>query len=104
MQFIDFNELVTKYIDNPDQDTWNYIVLLIIQREGKGNFVREKLIEIEKVALLLGGFIVYFWGLFEPYNEEIRSYLGYPRWASETEYLYNKILEYKETNPEYQII
>ena len=103
MKFKDFNELVTNYIDNPDQETWNHVLQLVIQTEGQGSFVREGFIEIEKVALLLGGFIVYFWGLFEPYKDEIRSYLGYPRWASETEYLYNRILDYKETHPSYQI-
>ena len=103
MKFKDFDELKTKYIDNPEDETWNQALSIIIMLEGQSTLVSENLIKIQQVAKLLGGFIVRFWGLFEPYKQEIRAYLEYPRWASETEYLYQEILKYKETHTNYEI-
>ena len=72
--------------------------------EGIGVLVREGYVEIGLVAKLLSGNLIWFW---ERYGEGIinlRRDLNWPRFAIELEYLYDKVIEYKERNPDLDIV
>ena len=71
--------------------------------EGIGVLVREGYVEIGLVAKLLSGNVVWFW---ERYGEGIinlRRDLNWPRFSIELEYLHDKVVEYKERNPDLDI-
>lgn len=71
--------------------------------EGIGVLVREGYVEIGLVAKLLSGNLIWFW---ERYGEGIinlRRDLSWPRFAIELEYLHNRVVEYKERNPDLDI-
>ena len=68
--------------------------------EGLGVLVKEGYIDIRLVALLMTGRIRVFWEKFEPIIDELREFHNYPRWMSETEYLYNELMKYLDEHPE----
>ena len=68
--------------------------------EGLGVFVKENLIGIRLVALLIFGPIRNLWEKVEPIKDEYREHINYPRWAGETEHLYNELMKYAEKHPE----
>jgi hypothetical protein len=41
-----------------------------------------------------------FWEKLKPIKDEARVDLGFVRWMSETEYLYDELLRYLEEHPE----
>ena len=100
MKFSSFEELIRDYIEAPDQETWNYVLSVVIMLEGQGVMIKQNYVKIESIGHLLGGFVVFFWNLFDSYKTEIREYLGYSKWASETEYLYTELMKYYEEHPE----
>ena len=75
----------------------------LVYYEGIGVLVREGYVEIGLVAKLLSGNVVWFW---ERYGEGIinlRRDLNWPRFSIELEYLHDKVVEYKERNPDLDI-
>ena len=98
--FIDFEDYLTKYGEKPEEEY--KLTGLVIYFEGLGTMVREGFIDIHQVATLIGGAAVRFWSMFDSIKEDIRKYKNYPRWASETEYLYNELLKYQETHPDFK--
>jgi hypothetical protein len=46
---------------------------------------------------MLGGLTISVWGKFVPILDEIREQMNYPRFASETEWLYHELMKYQET-------
>ncbi len=102
-EFTDFEDYLTKYdpLKKPEEEY--KLAGLVIYFEGIGTMVKEGFIDIHQVATLIGGAAVRFWSKFDPIKEEIRKHMNYPRWASETEYLYYELLKYKETHPDYKI-
>ena len=64
--------------------------------EGVGVLVKENLVEIRLVAELIAGITRKFWEMHQPIIAEIRAFTGQPRFLSETEYLYNRLMEYME--------
>jgi len=68
--------------------------------EGVGVLVREGLLDIRWVALLMCGMTRRFWEKMKPIIEEGRRAMGFPRWMSETEYLYGELMRYLEKHPE----
>jgi hypothetical protein len=70
--------------------------------EGVGVLVKEGLVDIRLVALLMTGTTTMFWKKMEPFIEEIRR-IAYPRAYSETEYLYNALMDYVREHPEIEI-
>ena len=68
--------------------------------EGVGVLVREGLLVIRWVALLICGMTRMFWEKMKPAIEEGRRAMGFPRWMSETEYLYGELMRYLEKHPE----
>jgi len=68
--------------------------------EGVGVLVKEGLLDIRWVALLMCGGTRMYWEKMKPAIEEGRRAMGFPRWMSETEYLYDELMRYLEKHPE----
>jgi len=68
--------------------------------EGIGVLVKEKLVNIRFVALLMAGTTRRFWEKLEPVVKKLREVRNYPRYASETEFLYNTLIKYMEQHHE----
>jgi hypothetical protein len=68
--------------------------------EGLGVLVKEKFVDIRLVALLMTIMTRTWWEKYKPIVEEGRRQMGYPRWMSESEYLYNELMKYIEEHPE----
>jgi len=68
--------------------------------EGLGVLVKEGFLPIRLVALLLTGGTRSFWEKLKPIKDEARVDMGYVRWMSETEYLYDELLRYLDKHPE----
>ena len=68
--------------------------------EGLGVLVKEGYLPIRLVALLLTGMTRSFWEKLKPIMDEARVEMGYVRWFSETEYLYDELLRYLDKHPE----
>jgi hypothetical protein len=77
----------------------------VIQRVGSfydslGVLVKENFVNIRLVALLMTIMTRTWWDKYKPIVEEGRSQMGYPRWMSESEYLYNELMKYIEEHQE----
>jgi hypothetical protein len=68
--------------------------------EGVGVLVKENLVDIRLVAELIAGITRKFWEMHAPMIKEIREFTEQPRFLSETEYLYNRLMKYMEEHPE----
>jgi hypothetical protein len=68
--------------------------------EGLGVLVKERLIDIRLVALLMTIMTRTWWEKYKPIIEDARKQLDYPRYLSESEYLYNELMKYLEKHPE----
>jgi hypothetical protein len=68
--------------------------------EGLGVLVKERYLDIRLVALLICGMTRNFWEKLIPIKDEGRVQLGFARWMSETEYLYDELLKYLVEHPE----
>ena len=102
-EFKDFEDYLEQCDPLQKPDDWYNIGNLVIYFDGIGTMVKEGFIDISQVATLIGGGAVYFWSRFDHIKEEIRNHIQYPRWGSETEYLYYELLKYAETHPDFQI-
>lgn len=102
-EFTDFDDFLEKCDPLKRPEEAHSLTSLVIYFEGLGTMVKAGFIDIHQVATLIGGAAVRFWRVFDHIKEDIREYTNYPRWASETEYLYFELLKYKETHPDYEI-
>jgi hypothetical protein len=68
--------------------------------EGLGVLVKENFVDIRLVALLMTIMTRTWWEKYKPIIEEGRRQTGYPRWLSESEYLYNELMKYIKEHPE----
>ena len=69
--------------------------------EGVGVLVREGHVNIRLFALLMTGMTRSWWErLYKPCLEEGRMKRNFPRWMSESEYLYNEMMKYHKEHPE----
>jgi hypothetical protein len=69
--------------------------------EGIGVLVKEGLLDIRLVALLMCGKVLRYGEKIMPILDEGRRAMGYRRWLSETEYLYNELIKYIGEHPEF---
>ena len=68
--------------------------------DGLGVLVMEGLLDIKYIALLMGG-RVRLWGeKIMPILDDGRRAMGFRRWLSEAEYLYNALIRYIDQHPE----
>jgi hypothetical protein len=77
--------------------------MFAVYYEGIGVLVKENLIDIRLVALLLSGNISWFWDTYGEAIKDSRREFNWPRFFIEIEYLYDRIVEYAERNPELSI-
>ena len=102
-EFKDFEEYLEKYFRDSNPEAHNQVTSLITFSEGVGTLVKTGDLPIENVYTLMGGLTIHLWEKFEPIKEQMREHLNYPRWASETEYLYHELVRYVAEHPELQI-
>jgi hypothetical protein len=102
IQWNSFDEYLTLFDRTNPKTMDNLLALQILIGffEGVGVLVKENLLDIRLFALLMTGQTKDFWEKLEPMVEEGREYFNYPRFVSETEYLYNELMKYIEEHPE----
>ena len=101
-KFNGFDEFMEKYGPESGTEDWERFGNIHVFIECLAAMVRMKYIDIEGVATLIGGGIVYWWKLVSPMKEQLTEYM-YPRWCTETEYLYDELIKYAEKHPELNI-
>ena len=91
-------EEFSKLWENPE---FNDAAMLIgTSYDGLGVLVMEGLLDIKLVALLMGA-RVRLWGeKIMPILDDGRRAMGFRRWLSEAEYLYNELIRYIDQHPE----
>ena len=96
----DFDDFWEKYgwMHNREKYT-AYVSPLTIYFEGLGVLIKEGHLDIRYVALLISGVTRMFWEKIGPFVLEAREKFGNPAYMSETEYLYIKLIQYLEENP-----
>jgi len=101
-EFSDFEEFLQ--ICDPLSMSEEAVILnnFMITFEGIAAMVKQGFIDLHQIATFMGGGFILYWSKFEPIKEDIREYMKYPRWASETEYLYKELKKYQETHPEFK--
>ena len=90
----EYSELIKK------KEVVNAFTILGMYWEGLGVLVREGYLDIRLVALLICGMTRYFWEKQIPIKDDARVELGFERWMSETEYLYDELRKYLDEHPE----
>ncbi len=83
-----------------EKEFGNTFSIIAMYWERLGVLVKEGFLPIRLVALLLTGGTRSFWEKLMPIKDEARTKLGYVRWMSETEYLYDELLKYIREHPE----
>jgi hypothetical protein len=71
--------------------------------ESIGVLVHENLIDIRIVARYIGRYR-FDWEKWGPYIKQARELRNRPRMYIEAEYLYDRLMEFGRSNPEYGII
>jgi hypothetical protein len=91
-------EEYSKLWDDPE---FNEAAILVAQTyEGIGVLVKEGLLDIRLVALLICATVRRYGERIKPVLEEGRRAMGYRRWLSEVEYLYDELIRYVGVHPE----
>jgi hypothetical protein len=67
---------------------------------GCGGSLEGEPVDIRLVAELIAGTTRKFWEMHEPIIVEVRKLTEQPRFLSETEYLYNRLMKYMEEHSE----
>ena len=98
--FTNYQEYIDKYSyeANPEYKRTENTVSTFF--EGLGSIVREGLLDIRFIAVMMGGTTRMYWEKMAPVVKEGRVVLGYPRWLSETEFLYDELMKYMKQHPE----
>ena len=99
-QWTSFEEFWEKYNINDHPEKWNYLLSLLMFYEALGTMIKTEKLPIDDVYLIIGGMSIHLWEKFIPILGEIRERMEYPRFASETEYLYNELVKYRDQNTE----
>jgi hypothetical protein len=69
--------------------------------EGLGVLVKEGYLDIKLVALLMTGMTRRWWeNQYQSWIADGRVKFGFPRWMSESEYLFNELMKYTKEHPE----
>ncbi len=83
-----------------DPENYNASHRLGMFYEGLGVLVKENYVPIRLIALLMTGMTRDFWERHILMIDEARERLNYPRFLSESEYLYDELMKYVEEHPE----
>jgi len=91
-------DLLNEWFTHPENFQYRYLLGTFF--EGVGVLVKENLLNIRLVAELMTTPIMDYWEFFAPYIDEARARHKMFRMMSETEYLYNELMEYMDKHPE----
>jgi len=72
--------------------------------ESIGVLVHEGLFDIRIIARAYGNHYRMYWEKWGPFFIKLRSEWNYPRYMIESEYLYDRLIEFGKSHPEYQVI
>jgi hypothetical protein len=72
--------------------------------EGLGVLVHEGLVDIRLVARYIGGTYKSIWERWGPAIKAARLGWNHPRMGVESEYLYDRLIEFGEKNPGYHVV
>jgi len=95
-----YEDLEDLYLEEDAYKAWSWYGTFY---EGIGVLVKENLVDIGHVALLISGGVINFWTKYREVYLDTRDKLNWPRFGVETEYLYDRVIEYGEAHPELQI-
>lgn len=93
-----YEEWVEKYQN--DEEYAKAFVFYLMQMEGVGVLIKEKLVSIRLVAMFFAGITRQIWEKYKDIILEERKHMNYPRYASEWEYTYNELMKYMKEHPE----
>jgi hypothetical protein len=93
----DWNRLMK---DEDQYESWSFFSSYY---EGMGVLVRDRFVDIGLVIKLVSGNVIWFWEKYCDGIYELRKVLNWPRFCIEVEYLYDRIIEYREENPDLNI-
>jgi len=99
MELHDYEEFRLKHFVENDQDSVSFRQWWDIQEE-LGVYVKEGLLDVRPIYLYMSGTITKAWEKNVDFIVEHRKRSDWPRYLIESEYLYNKIIEYAEEHPE----
>jgi len=83
-----------------DKEYARNVSILARYHEGLGVLVRFGLLDIKYIAYLASWPTRVYWEKYKPIIADIRKIQNAPRSDSETEYLYNRLMQYLEEHPE----
>jgi len=89
-----------KKVYSNDPEFRHAIIKFLWYYEGMGVLVKEGLLDIRLIALLMTGMIKQWWEWWGPVAKEISVEWNWPRYAIETENLYDELTKYLEKHPE----
>jgi hypothetical protein len=98
-QWSTWEELQNHWKDNEFGESFNIVGTYY---EGIGVLVRENLLSIRWVALLICGLTLRYWEKVGPIVDDARKGMGFSRFLSESEYLYEELIKYLNAHPELQ--
>ena len=96
--YTNFSEFKKKFVENPEMLKALYIMAM--RFEGFGLLVRDGLLDIRHVALLFAGVTIKYFEKLKPVLSELREEQGYSRFMDQTEFLYNRLMDYLASHPE----
>ncbi len=96
-QWSNVDEFQEHWRDKEFRDRFNVVGTYY---EGIGVLVKEGFLNIRLVALLMCGMTMTYWEKILPVTVDARRLMEYPRFLSESEYLYNELIKYTDDHPE----
>ena len=94
-----FDEFWKKYSITEKPEAWKDLLSLLMFYEGLGTLIKTRKLPIDDIYLMMGGLSIMLWEKFVPIFDSIRDRMDYPRFASETEYLYIELVKYRDQHP-----
>jgi hypothetical protein len=95
----DYEEFRMKYFDENDVESVAFRAWWDIQEE-LGVYLKEGLVDVRLIYLFMSGTVTKVWEKYWDFIVEYRKRNNWPRFFIESEYVYNKIMDYAKTHPE----
>ncbi|MGD0805827.1 MAG: hypothetical protein ABSA11_17330 [Candidatus Bathyarchaeia archaeon] len=86
-----------------DKEKWLAMSMVGQWLEGIGVLVREGLVNVRMVSELNSGLIKWYWEAFGDGFIDVREKTSFPRFMIETQYLYDRVMDYAVAHPELKI-
>jgi len=99
-EWSDFVEFMEKYGPENNFEGYNTFSMVGTYFNGMGILVQENLVDIHLVTRSFYSVVKPFWEKVAPLVREWRESIGFPGMLSDTEYLYNEMMEDMKKHPE----